>query len=372
VALKIHSPDITHKSDVGGVALNLKDADHVRYEAAAMLARVATARPTARLDGFLMQPMVRWPGAVELLVGLVEDPVFGPLIAFGQGGTAVEIIHVSSLELPPLNAPLARRLIARTRVWQLLQAYRGKPAAKPEAILEVLIRLDQLAADHPEIRELDINPLLADADGVMALDARLRVMPAQSMAAARLAIAPYPQHLETAGRLRDGTQLNIRPMRPEGEPMLHDLAKHMNREDLRLRFLAAVGELTHAVAARLSQLDYDRELALLAEHDGMALGIAHFFADPDNRRAEYAIAVRSDWKGRGVGYLLMNRLIDIAAQRGIGELVGEVLRENGPMLQMCRELGFTVAPEPADPALVLVDKRLPASRCLSVPVGDFR
>jgi acetyltransferase len=358
VALKIRSLDITHKSDVGGVALNLADPVQVEREAAGMLERIRAMRPGARLDGFLVQPMIRRPGAVELLVGLVEDPVFGPLVAFGQGGTAVEILHDSSLELPPLNGLLARRLMARTRVWQLLQAYRGKPAANIEAVVDVLIRLGQLAADCPEIKELDINPLLVDADGVVALDARLRVASVPATAARRLAIAPYPQELAGEERLRDGTVLNIRPIHPEDEPLLHDLAAHMTSEDLRLRFFTPVRGLTHTVAARLSQLDYDREMALIALYDGAALGAVHFFADPDNRRAEYAIAVRSNWQGRGVGYLLMNRLIDIARQRGIGQLVGEVLRENESMLQMCRELGFTTAMHLDDPALTRVQKRL--------------
>jgi len=358
IALKIRSADITHKSDVGGVALNLGNTDRVRREAEGMLRRVKAAHPEARLDGFLVQPMVRRPGAVELLVGLVEDAVFGPLVAFGQGGTAVEIMRDTSLELPPLNALLARRLMARTRVWQLVQGYRGKPPANIEAIVEMLIRLGQLAADQAEIRELDINPLLADAAGIIAVDARLRIAAAQSPGPARLAIAPYPKELGSAERLRDGTVLRLRPLRPEDEPMLHDLAAHMSHEDLRLRFFTPVQGLTHVVAARLSQLDYDRELALLAEGDGMALGVVHFFADPDKLRAEYAIAVRSDWKGRGVGFLLMNRLIHIARQRGIGELVGEVLRENQPMLQMCRELGFAMVPQPADPAIMVVNKIL--------------
>jgi acetyltransferase len=204
VALKIHSPDITHKSDIGGVVLNLGHADRVSQEATAMLERVSAARPTARLGGFLVQPMVSRHGAIELLVGLSEDPIFGPLVAFGQGGTAVELVHDSSLELPPLNALLARRLMARTRVWQLLQGYRGNPPADIEALIEVLIRLGQLAADHPEIRELDINPLLADSAGVVALDARLRVAPAQRAGAARLAIASYPKELESVAQLRDG------------------------------------------------------------------------------------------------------------------------------------------------------------------------
>jgi len=158
VALKIRSPDITHKSDVGGVALNLGSTEGVRREAEGMLEQVKAAHPEVRLHGFLVQPMVRRPGAIELLVGLVEDATFGPLVAFGQGGTAVEIVRDTSLELPPLNALLVHRLMARTRIWQLLQGYRGKPTANIEAIVEVLIHLGQLAADHPEIRELDINP----------------------------------------------------------------------------------------------------------------------------------------------------------------------------------------------------------------------
>jgi acetyltransferase len=358
VALKIRSPDITHKSDVGGVALNLGSADRVREEAAAMLERVKRAPPELHLDGFLIQPMARRAGAMELLVGLIEDPVFGPLVAFGQGGTAVEIVHDSSLELPPLNELLARRLMARTRIWQLLQGYRGKPPANIAAIAEVLIRLGQLAADHPEIRELDINPLLADSGGVIAVDARLRVAPAPMPGTERLAIAPYPQELESIERLRDGTALRMRPVRPEDEPMLVDLAAHMTPEDLRFRFFAPVRGLTHTVAARLSQLDYDREMALLAERDGVALGVVRFSADPDRQRAEFAVAVRSDWKGRGLGYLLMTRLIDIAKERGIGELFGEVMRENEPMQRICREFGFTIMPEPQDPALRQVSKSL--------------
>src|SRR5215831_1025821 len=252
----------------------------------------------------------------------------------------------------------ARRRMERTRVWQLLQGCRGKPAANTEAVAEVLVRLGQLAADHPEIRELDINPLLADSAGVVALDARLRIAPAPLAGTTRLAIAPYPKELESVERLRDETVLQMRPLRSEDEPKLHDLVAHMTPEDLRLRFFTAIRGLSHTLAARLSQLDYDREMALLAEFGGTAVGVARFSADPDKLRAEYAIAVRSDWKGRGVGYLLMTRIIDIAGRRGIGELVGEVLRENEPMLQMCRELGFSIAPDPSDSAVMLVRKGL--------------
>ncbi len=358
VALKIASPDIIHKSDVGGIALDLGDAAAVRSAAALLTLRVRKAKPAARLDGFLVQQMVRRPGAIELLAGLAEDPVFGPVVVFGQGGTAVEVVDDSAIALPPLNPLLARAQMTRTRVWRLLQGYRDRPPAAIDAIAEVLIRLGQLAADHPEIRELDINPLLADAAGAIAIDARIRVAPAPAAGAARLAIAPYPKELESTERLRDGSEVQLRPVQPEDEPLLHDLAAHMSPEDLRLRFFTPVRGISHAVAARLTQIDYDREMALIATQCGTMLGIAHFFADPDRLFAEYAIAVRSDWQGRGVGYALMNRLIAIARQCGIAELAGEVLRENRPMLAMCRELGFAVSADPSDPSIVRVHNTL--------------
>jgi acetyltransferase len=295
------------------------------------------------------------------LAGLSDDAVFGPVVVFGQGGIAVEIVRDSAIALPPLNVLLARAQMERTRVWQLLQSYRGKPAADVDAIAEVLIRLGQLAADHPEIRELDINPLLADANGVVAVDARIRVAPAAMPGAARLAIAPYPKHLESTAAASDGTPITLRPVRPDDEPLLQDLFAHMSRGDQRLRFFAPMRELSHSLAARLSQIDYDREMALLAQHDGTTIGIARYFADPDRLRAEYAVAVRSDWKRRGVGYLLMTRIIEVAREAGIGELFGEVLHENKPMLDMCRALGFSLAANPSDATLTTVRKPLAAA-----------
>jgi len=354
VALKIRSPDITHKSDLGGVALNLGNPGRVAAEAQAMLARVKAAQPAARLDGFLVQEMAQRPTAIELIIGLVDDSIFGPVVMFGQGGIAVELVNDTSLELPPLNDVLARAQMARTRVWRLLQGYRGRPPADLAQIAQVLIAVAQLAADHPELRELDINPLIADAAGVVALDARLRVGPA--VGTRRLAIKPYPRELESDAALRDGTPLRLRPVRPEDEPSLRDLAGHMKPEDLRLRFFTPIRDLPHALAARLSQIDYDREMAIIARlaADGTALGVARFAADPDNRRAEFAVALRSDWKGRGLGYLLMQRIIAIARQRGIAEIIGDVLHENQPMLKLARALGFAPTAHPEDPELVRV------------------
>ena len=360
VALKIRSPDITHKTDLGGVALNLGNAERVRAEAQAMAARVGAAAPQARLQGFLVQEMVRRPGALELIVGLLDDAVFGPVVMFGEGGIAVELLRDTSLELPPLNDVLARALMARTRVFRLLQGFRGQPAADLGAIATVLIRVAQLAAEHPEIRELDINPLLADAKGVIAVDARIQVASPARPGAARLAISPYPRELESRETLRDGTALLLRPVRPEDEPILQDLAHNMNPDDLRLRFFTPMKALPHTLAARLSQIDYDREMAIVARlaANGAALGVARFSADPDNRRAEFAVALRSDWKSRGLGHLLMTRIIDIARARGIAEIIGDVLHENEPMLKLAKRLGFALEAHPDDPELVRVVKPL--------------
>jgi acetyltransferase len=360
VALKIRSPDLTHKSDIGGVALNLGNPARVRGEAEAMLARVRAARPKARLDGFLVQQMVERPGALELILGVIDDAIFGPVVMVGAGGTAVELLRDTTLELPPLNAALARAALARTRTWALLQGYRGQPAADIEGVIAAMIRIGQLAADHPEVCELDINPLLADANGVMAVDARIRVGPAERSGAARLSISPYPKELESEETLKDGTRLLLRPVRPEDEPVLQDLASHMNPNDLRLRFFTPIKSLSHTLAARLSQIDYDREMALIARlaENGTALGVARFSADPNNQRCEFAVALRSDWKRRGLGHRLMTRLMDVAKARGIAEMVGDVLHENEAMLNLAKRLGFTLARHPEDPELVRVVKAL--------------
>jgi acyl-CoA synthetase (NDP forming)/GNAT superfamily N-acetyltransferase len=358
LTLDAFEPDAARVRGVVANALRLGRSRLDADETATVLAAYGVARSAGE---------VRSPHAVDLAVGLVEHPVFGPVVVFGQGGVAAEIVADRAAGLPPLNLPLARAQMAQTRIWHRLQAGRDRPAAAIDAIAEVLIRIGRLAAEQPEIREFEIDPLVADAAGAAAIHARIRVGAAIAAGAARLAIAPYPGHLACIGLSRDGTEVAMRPARPEDEPLLHDLAAHMSAEDLRLRFFTPIRGLTHPVAARLTQIDYDREMALLAEHGGTVLGIVHYFADPDRRRAEYAIAVRSDWHGRGVGYLLMTRLIEIARQYGIGELVGEVLRENGPMLEMCRSLGFTIASDPNDPAILLVKKPLAAGVATTPP-----
>lgn len=356
VALKIHSPDITHKSDVGGVTLNLATPDAVRSAALVMLAHVKAARPKARLDGFIVEEMVTRPGALELVAGMTDDVLFGPVVLFGQGGIAVEILDDTAVEFPPLNLNLARTQIARTRVARLMRGYRNQPPTNTDAVADVLIGLSQLVADHAEIAELDINPLLADSAGAIGIDARVRVRRATQSATSRLAIRPYPDDLVSAATMRDGTSVRVRPIRPEDETAIVDLASHMTQDDLRMRFFVAMKQLTHQFAAKLTQIDYDREMALVAEPEQGSgiLGVARFFADPDNIRAEFAVAVRSDLKGRGLGYGLMTRLIEVARLRGIGELFGDVLSENDTMLQMCRDLGFKIESHPTESGIVRV------------------
>lgn len=363
IALKILSQDITHKSDLGGVALNLSP-DQVWAEADAMLERIRAVKPDARIEGFTVQEMAHRPDAHELIVGMVDDALFGPVILFGEGGTGVEVVADKALALPPLNMNLARETMARTRIHRLLQGYRHRPAADMDAIALALIKVSQLVIDFPEIAELDINPLFADDRGVLALDARIKVVKPKLEGSARLAIRPYPKRLEHQVTLKDGRGFLIRPIRPEDEPLIHDMVAKTAMEDLRLRFFAPMKRLSHLMAARLTQIDYDREMALIAQapaDDGSGAdaiyGTVRIAADPDNERAEYAVLLRSDMKGKGLGYLLMKKILDYARERGIKEVFGEVLRENTSMLGLCRELGFTRHESPDDPGIVEVSYR---------------
>jgi acetyltransferase len=367
VALKIVSPAILHKSDVGGVALDLVGPAQVEAAAAAMLERVAKAAPGAAIAGLSVQPMIRRPGAFELIVGVTTDRQFGPVILFGHGGTAVEVIDDRALALPPLNLRLARALMSRTRIHRLLAGYRDRPAVDLDALAATLIRISQLVIDLGEVAELDVNPLLADAAGVVALDVRIKVGPAPADPAARLAIRPYPSELEETIRLRDGRELMVRPVLPEDEPAFQDAFAKLTPEEIRLRFFTPIKALSHVQAARFTQIDYDREMALALVGPGVpgkaeVFGVARLAADPDNERAEYAIIVRHDMTGRGLGRHLMQRLIEYARRRGTGEIFGDVLRENAPMLRLCRELGFTAASVPDEPSLVRVVLKLGRAR----------
>lgn len=356
VALKILSADITHKSDVGGVVLNLASPQQVRAAATSMLARVNQLQPGAHVTGFSLSPMVHMKDACELLAGVSADQTFGPLITFGAGGTAVEVMADISHALPPLDMKLALDLIARTRVARLLAGYRDRKPADVNAVAEVLIRLGALAADHPEIHEIDINPLLAGSTGVIALDARVRVADVNSAPRTPMAIKPYPQMWEKRVPGMTVGNVVLRPIRPEDELLYDAFLARVTPEDLRLRLFAPHKSLSHKFLARLTQIDYAREMAFVAttQETGELLGVSRFIADPDYVRAEYAVIVRSDMKGKGLGWALMHHLIDYARATGIAEIHGSVLAENTGMLRMCNELGFKIERDPDDPGQRLV------------------
>lgn len=367
VAVKILSPDITHKSDVGGVVLDLETAEAARSAAEAMHKRLRVLHPAARLQGFSVQAMARRPQAHELIVGMTNDPVFGPIILFGEGGLAVEVTADHAVALPPLNMVLARDMIAHTRVAKLLAGYRNRPPADLDAICRILIQVSHLVTDIPEIVELDINPLLADSHGAIALDARIRVAAAGAQAdkqtdkqaggGDRLAIRPYPEELEE--RIDwDGASLLLRPVRPEDGEAHVAFFNSLDPEDVRFRMFIRMRELQPSQLARLTQIDYDREMAFIATRkgaDGVAetLGVARVIADPDNVQAEFAVIVRSGLKGKGLGWMLMKKLIGYCRDRGISVIVGEALANNTRLLNMVTGLGFQVRPTPDDNTMQL-------------------
>ncbi len=365
LAIKVLSEDISHKSDVGGVRLGLRNVADARAAAEAISERVAQYRPDARIEGFTVQPMIVRPNAHELLLGVFDDRLFGPVILFGAGGTATEIIQDTAVALPPLDLELARDLMQQTRIFKLLKGYRDRRPADLEAIAGTLVRLSQLVVDCPAIRELDINPLLADETGVIALDARVHIEPSELDMPGpnpRLAIRPYPNHWEAMTETPEGTVL-IRPIRPTDEPLLAAFQARLSPDDIRFRFLAPRKEFSHKTNALFTQIDYARAMAFVALSPDQKelLGVARLAADPDYTRAEYAIIVRSDLKGHGLGFALMQHLIRYAESEGLHDLHGDVLAANERMLAMCRDLGFEVTTDPEDAGLRKVRLKLPVT-----------
>ncbi len=345
VALKILSPDIVVKSDVGGVALNLSGAPDVEGVATRMLGRVTAGAPSARLDGFIVQRMaVRSPGTQELTVGVVTDPVFGPVVLFGQGGVGAELIDDQAVALPPLNMRLAADLVERTRIAKLLAGYGDRPPADTEALTLALIQVSQMVVDLPELHTMEINPLRCNASGILALDVKITLAPPPPVGQ-RMAIRPYPSRLEEWFTTKDGRSVLLRPIRPEDEPNHHVFISRLTSEDIRFRFFGLVHELPHSEMARLTQIDYDREMAFVAEHMDPAggsetYGVVRTVTDPDNEKAEFAIVVRSDLKGTGLGRRLLTKMIDYCRSRGTKAIVGQILKDNVRMIQFVEGLGF--------------------------------
>ncbi len=359
VVVKILSDDISHKSDVGGVALDISTEEDAVHAAEIMARRIAQIQPGARLSGYTVQAMVTRKNSYELIIGMSEDPTFGPLIMFGAGGTAVEVERDTALALPPLDLNLSRDLIGRTRISKRLAGYRDRPPAAMDIIAETLVKVSKLVADHPEIRELDINPLIADANGVIALDARVRIEDETAHPRKLMALRPYPVEWEKLIGLPKLGPVLLRPIQPEDEHLYKAFFAKVDAEDARLRFFQPVRNLTHEFLARLTQVDYAREIAFVALSDmNELLGVSRFATDPDYENAEFGIIVRSDVKGNGLGSALMRHLIAYARAEGLKELSGFVLASNTGMLGLASELGFDIRWDDGDAALRHVNLKL--------------
>lgn len=347
VALKVLSPDITHKSDVGGVLLGIDSGQTLRIAAEGMLARINKLRPNARIDGFTVQKMENRPGAHELIIGVATDPIFGPVVLFGQGGIAVEIMNDKAVALPPLNMKLANELIMRTRISKLLGGYRDVPAADLEAIKLTLVKISQLIIDIPEIVELDINPLFADSKGVIALDARIKVEASDKKGSERFVIRPYPKELEESITIDTGQQILLRPIRPEDEAAHHDFLDKTNPKDIYFRFFKTANNFCHPFLARFTQIDYDREMAFIAtikdsSNKTETLAVIRAVSDANNNEVEIAIIVRTDMQSHGIGKKLMEKVIHYCRARGTKRLTGQVLLKNKAMIHLAKKFNFEV------------------------------
>jgi acetyltransferase len=371
IVMKILSPDIAHKTDVGGVRLGLVDAQSVRSSYAAMMRDVARARPDAEVEGVLIEPLWRQRHARELMIGVVRDPVFGPAISFGLGGLLVEVIQDRAVALPPLNAFLASDLMRRTRASAALQPLRGAPAADEEAVIDILLRVSDIVCELPSVGAMDLNPVIVTDAGAIVLDARIGIV--RRAAAARpydhMAIHPYPSALEQAVTLTSGASVTLRPIRPEDATIEREFVRGLSEQSKFLRFMFGLKDLTPAMLSRFTQVDYDREIALIAvieTPDGeRQIGVARYTVLPDGETCEFAIVVADDWQGKGLARLLLSRLVDTARQRGLVTMMGVTLRENVRMIELSRSLGFQTSTDREDPDLVqmtisLQEPRLPS------------
>ncbi|MFM9967226.1 MAG: GNAT family N-acetyltransferase, partial [Burkholderiales bacterium] len=364
VAMKIDSPDITHKSDVGGVRLGLRSMGEVRDAYAAMLANVSRVSPQARVNGVNIESMIEKPNGRELLVGVLRDPVFGPAISFGMGGIAVEVFRDRSIDLPPLNANLARKMIQRTRVARMLGEFRHMPPVDMDALVGVLLRVSEMVCELPQIEEIDINPLIADVHGVVALDARvvLRAGALPGKPYSHLAIHPYPIALLRQIQLADGTSLTVRPIRPEDARMEFEFVSGLSEASRYYRFMSSLRELSPTMLARFTQIDYDRDMALVVVLGEAAaarqIGVARYAGNPDGRSCEFAIVLADAWQGKGLGRKLLGLLIEAARGRGLMTMEGLVLHDNRGMLALCEKLGFATVENPGDSGVCKVVLKL--------------
>jgi acetyltransferase len=364
VAMKINSRDITHKSDTGGVKLNLGNAQAVRAAYHEIMENVALSRPNAHLDGIAIQPMIVKPNGRELMLGVLSDPVFGPVLTFGSGGTLVEVMGDRAVALPPLNTFLVRDLIRGTKVSKLLGAFRHMPAADMNALESVLLRVSEMACELPMMMEMDINPLIVDEHGALAADARVVVdylKPGMEQYA-HMAIHPYPSQLISTWQMADGTNVTIRPIRPEDAEMEQDFVHNLSEESRYYRFMSSLHELSLSMLVRFTQIDYSREMALIAvtrvQGKDVELGVTRLTVNQDGESCEFAIVIADNMHGNGLGQKLMTALLDAARAKGLKLIQGEVLASNGRMLKFMTRMGFTVETSEEDTQIKLVSKVL--------------
>ena len=369
VAMKINSPDITHKTDAGGVMLNLGNALEVRTAYHEMLDTVRQNRPDARIDGISIQPMVIKPNGRELMLGVTNDPVFGPVITFGAGGTMVEVMGDRSVTLPPLNSFLVKDLIQGTRIAKMLGNFRHMPPVNMDALESVLLRVSEMVCELPMLLEMDINPLIIDEHGALAADARVIVgfRTPSTDRYAHMAIYPYPSHLVSNWQLSDGTNIVIRPIRPEDAELEQTFVRNLSEESRYFRFMNSIQELSQAMLVRFTQIDYSREIALVAvtethtrktDAKEVEMGVARYATNPDGESCEFAIVIADDMHGRGLGSKLMTALMDAARERGLKVMQGEVLSQNSHMLKLMKNLNFTIETSKEDDSIKSVYKLL--------------
>jgi acetyltransferase len=373
VALKIDSPDISHKSDVQGVVLNVMNATGVRDTYVEMMQVVSKAMPNARINGVTVQNMSSQRRGREVCVGLVTDEPFGPVIAFGAGGTMIELINDRTMELPPLNQFLARRLIERSRVAETLGLWRGAPAVDLEALEQILLRVSEMVCELPQLREMDINPIIVDETGALAVDARIVIDNAAPSVRHynHLAILPYPSQHEQICPLAGGGEYMVRPVHPDDASMLQTFVRDLSPESRYFRFVSSMQELPANMLSRFTLIDYDREMALVAliteesiNLEGQTLastrivGVSRYITNPDRSTCEFSLVVADEFKGKGLGSRLMLSIMDFAREKGLTDIEGLVLANNPNMLKLMKGLGFTIKPFPEDPDFKLVTHHL--------------
>jgi acetyltransferase len=366
IAMKVLSTDISHKSDAGGVRLNINSASEVRGAYRQLIDQVLVKIPDAKISGVTIEKMYRSSNGRELMAGIIRDPVFGPVISFGSGGTSVEIMGDSAISLPPLNHRLALDLIHRTRVSKMLGEFRQMPAVNMDQLVNVLLGVSSMACELPWIQEMDINPLIMDEKGIVAVDARIRVdYPKTSTDPYNhLAIHPYPAHLVKNIQLNDGTDIVIRPIRPEDAEIEAKFVRELSNESKYFRFMNSLQELSQEMLVRFTQIDYHNEMALVAVKPGgdgvdeEQIGVARYTTNIDKKSCEFALVVSDRWRGKGIAHQLMQKLMEIARDRDLERMEGQVLANNFKMLDLMRSLNFQIGSDPEDSSIKQVEAQL--------------